>query len=277
MLFDTHAHVNFQGFKEDANDVIQRSLDAGVWINNVGTQKDTSKAAVVMAEQYLEGVFATVGLHPIHTYSQHVDEEESKFQTREETFDYEYYKNLAGSPKVIGIGEAGLDYFRMPEGYSIEDLKKLQIPAFEAQLKLANELDKALVIHCRPSVNTQDAYEDLITILKATPAKRFEIHSFTSNWEICEKFLELGAFIGMNGIVSFDKTGVLKEVVEKCPLDKIVLETDAPYLAPSPYRGKRNEPLYVQYVAEFIAKIKGISLEEVSTQTTKNAKDLFRV
>ena len=277
MLFDTHAHVNFQGFKDDANEVIQRSLEAEIWINNVGTQKDTAKAAVLMAEQYPEGVFATVGLHPIHTYSQHVDEEESKFKTREETFDYDYYKALALNPKVVGIGETGLDYFRLPEGVSIEEVKKLQVPAFEEQLKLANELDKALVIHCRPSVNTQDEYEDLIEILKTTPPKRFEIHSFTSNWKICEKFLELDAYIGMNGIVTFDKTGVLKEVVEKCPLDKIVLETDAPYLAPAPYRSKRNEPAYVRYIAEFIAQTKGVSVEEVEEQTTKNARELFKV
>lgn len=290
MLFDTHAHVNFSAYKEDAEEVIKRALMAGVWINNVGTQIDTSRAAVEMAqrtEQLLAGspqltgkVFAVIGLHPVHTYQQMLDEEESHFQTRAEKFDYETYKKLAADPKVVGIGECGLDYYRLPADGDIEKIKQQQKEAFIAQIKLAKELNKALVIHCRPGKNSQDAYEDILKILDAEildfkSEVRFEIHSFTGSPEIVQEFLKRGAFVGFNGITTFDKTGEMQKNVETVPLDKIVLETDSPYLSPIPFRGKRNEPAYVKYVAEKIARVKNISFDEVADATLSNAKKLF--
>ncbi len=231
-----------------------------------------------------------VGLHPIHTISQEVDEEESHFVSREEKFDYEFYRKLAQDPLVVGIGECGLDYYRVPDGMGLGQVKEIQRNAFLQQIKLAKELDKALVIHCRPSKDLEtkkdstDAYEDILEILRGelstngvsgTNSLRFEIHSFTSNWQIARQFLELGGYIGMNGIITFDKSGVLREVATNVPLEKIVLETDAPYLAPGPFRGKRCLPEYVKYTAEFVAEVKGISVDQVAVQTTKNAKALF--
>jgi TatD DNase family protein len=277
MFYDTHAHLNLRAFNEDYKEITQQSLDAGVILNNVGTQKDTSEKAIRMANEFSERVYAVIGLHPTHTISQDIDEEESHFVSREEKFDYEFYKKLASDPKVVGIGECGLDYYHMPEGMTREQVRGIQSEAFLLQIKLAKETDKALVIHCRASKNSTDAYDDILEILSEHKPERFEIHSFTSTMEVAQKFLDLGAYIGLNGIITFDKTGVLKEVAAKVPLEKIVLETDAPYLAPGPFRGKRCLPEYVKYTAEFVAEAKGLSIEEVAEQTTRNAKQLFKV
>jgi TatD DNase family protein len=324
VLIDTHAHVNFKAFAEDADQTIRRALEAGVWVVNVGTQIDTSRQAVELAEKF-EGLYAVVGLHPVHTYSQHLDEEESSFMTREEKFDYNAYFKLANNPKVVGIGECGLDYYRIKNeelgSKNVEAIKQSQKDAFIAQVKLATELNKALVIHCRPSLGSQDAYEDILQILdqeihpslspspnegRAGERLRFEIHSFTGSPEIVQEFLKRGAYVGLNGIITFgdrknkssstsadlsaaalakaealakagDKTGNMQKVVETVPLDRIVLETDSPYLTPVPHRGKRNEPLYVKHVAERVAELKNINVDEVSSQTTINARKLFNI
>jgi TatD DNase family protein len=147
MLIDTHAHVNFAAFKDDAEDAIKRALDSGIRVINVGTQVDTSKQAIEMANKFRAGVFAVIGIHPVHTYSQELDEEETHFKTREEKFDHDLYYHLAQDPKVVGIGECGLDYFRLPLDGNQAEAKKLQAQAFTQQVLLAKELDKTLVIH----------------------------------------------------------------------------------------------------------------------------------
>lgn len=280
-IYDTHAHLNLSAFKQSYKEITESSLQAGMIINNVGTQKDSSKRAVEMAQEFPNNVFAVVGLHPEHTISKEVDEEDSHFISREEKFDVEYYRALASDPKVVGIGECGIDYYRIPEGMTKQDVRAIQEPVFVEQLKLARELDKGLVVHVRSSKDTSDAYEDILEILetqqKSRGLPRFEIHSFTASVEIAQRFVNLGAFLGLNGIITFDKTGVLKEVVTKIPLEKIVLETDAPYLAPVPYRGKQNLPIYLEHIVKHIAEIKGISFAEVALQTTKNAKELFHI
>lgn len=288
MLIDTHAHVQFAKYKEDADQVMQRALSAGMMLVNVGSQIDTSRQAVAMLEKYPERVYAAVGLHPEHTWKhEHVDEDEldAHFMTRHEVFNYEEYKKLASHPKVVGIGECGLDYYRLPEvnrepgNVNHEDIKKHQKEAFLEQIKLAQELDKALIIHCRPSKGMVDAYEDVLEIISKIKNQngkfRFEVHCFTGPWEIAQKFIELGGLLGLNGIITFDKTGVSEVVVKHAPLSSIVLETDSPYLAPVPYRGKRNEPVYIEEVAKKIAEVKGIRVEEVAEVTTNNAKKLF--
>ena len=289
MLIDTHAHVNFAAFKEEYKEVLQRAKDSGVLVINVGTQLDTSREAVKIAEE--NNLYAVVGLHPVHTYAQNLDEEESHFKTREEKFNYEDYKKLASNSVVVGIGECGLDYYRLPEngeggGLRVDEIKQLQRVAFIQQIRLAQELNKALVIHCRPSVGSQDAYEDVLVILDSElhqPSSisphplRFEIHSFTGSPEIVGEFLKRGAYVGVNGIITFDRTGNMEKVLQEVPLDRIVLETDCPYLTPVPMRGKKNEPAYVQYVAQKVAELKNISRKEVEMQTSENARALFRI
>lgn len=278
-LVDTHAHVNFAAFEPDREAVIARALEAGVSVVNVGTHLGTSRSAAELAERYQSGVYAVVGLHPVHTYSQHLDEEESHFQTREEIFDPSLYRPLAEHPKVVGIGECGLDYYRLPEGDERERATALQRAAFAAQVDLAQSLGKALVIHCRPTKDSQDAYEDVLRIMdeRGTDALRFEAHSFTGSPDIAQAFVERGGFIGLNGIVTFDKTGNMAAVASRVPLERIVLETDCPYLTPAPHRGKRNEPAYVAYVARRLAELKGVDQEVVAVQTTRNASALFGI
>lgn len=281
-FIDTHTHINLNAFRDDGEEAIERALAAGVAIVNVGTQTDTSRQAVKLLEQFPENVYAAVGLHPVHTYGHHYeDEEEVKFKTREEGFDYELYKELANNPRVVGIGECGLDYYRLPQDRDPLEIKQLQRAAFGVQIKLARELDKALCIHCRPSDGTMDAYEDIIEILRPIkqeqPDFRFEIHCYTGDLATAQKFVELGAYIGINGIITFDKTGRSESVVKGVPLENIILETDAPYLTPLPHRGERNEPSYLPFIAEKIAEWKGETPETVAEATTANAKKLFAI
>lgn len=143
------------------------------------------------------------------------------------------------------------------------------------------ELDKALVIHCRASRGSTDAYDDMLEIIskykEQNPSLRFEVHSFTGSWSVADKIISLGGYLGLNGIITFDKTGILAEVVQKAPLEHILLETDSPYLAPAPNRGKRNEPAFVVAVAEKIAELKGVSVQQVAETTTTNANKFFRL
>lgn len=281
-FIDTHTHVNIRAFEEDAEQVIKRAHDAEVAVVNVGTQIDTSRQAVEMLQKFPENVYAVVGLHPSHTYSHNfVDEEEVVTKTREEHFDASLYKELASDSRVIGIGECGLDYYRLPDDRDREEIKQLQRATFDAQIKLALELDKTLCVHCRPSDGTEDAYEEMLEIISKVknenPLLRFEIHCFTGSAKMAKKFAELGGYIGLNGILTFDKSPRSREVVETLSLENIILETDAPYLTPKSNRGKRNEPAYLPEVAEKIAEWKGVSADEVARQTTANAKRLFKI
>ncbi len=282
MYIDTHTHINLRAFHDDAVEAIERALAAGVSLVNVGTQIDTSKQAVKLLEQFEDKVYAAVGLHPVHTFGHNYeDEHEVKFKTREEGFDYASYRELADNPRVVGIGECGLDYYRLPEDRDHEEIKKLQKIAFEQQIDLARELNKALCVHCRPSEGTVDAYEDILEMLRPVkeqqPEFRFEIHCYTGDLATAQKFVGLGAYIGINGIITFDKTGRSEEVVKGIPLDNIILETDAPYLTPVPHRGKRNEPSYLPFVAEKIAEWKNEKVETVAEVTSNNARKLFNI
>lgn len=290
-LFDVHTHVQFHAFKNDADLVIQRALDVGVWMINVGTQKNTSEDAVKFAELYNEGVYAAVGLHPIHTersyhdlaelghvpqelgitslYSQVYKDVVRGFAGWGEEFDYEYYKNLALRPKTVAIGECGLDYYRiMNKELGILKQKK----AFIGQIELALELKKPLMVHCR------NAFGDLIKILNSyfathNSANPGVIHFFSGTKDDAKELLGLGFSFSFGGVITFARD--YDEAIRYVPLERILLETDAPYVAPIPHRGKRNEPVYVVEAAKKIAELKGISLDEVASKTTANARRLF--
>lgn len=282
-LIDTHSHLNFQAFRKDYDKVIERAIEEEIWMINVGTQFETSRRAVEIAEEYSDGVYAAIGLHPIHLFEHHVDEEETSFTTRGEEFNADSYKHLLSrSVKVVAIGEFGLDFFRMPPAADPEVVKKVQEEVVKQHLILAEEADKPVMIHCRdmPSEASakEGAYDAIIRILQETNYHgRGEIHSFTGTREQAKKFLRIGFYVALNGIVTFDKTGRSEEVVKNIPLDRIILETDAPYLTPVPNRGKRNEPAYVKFVAQKIAEWKNIDVEEVEQVTTANARKLFRI
>lgn len=271
-LIDTHTHVNFQAFSKDSDEVIERALAEDTWMINVGTQFETSRRAVEIAEKYSDGVYAAVALHPIHLFEHHVDEEETSFLARGEEFNLDSYKDLVlRSTKVVGIGEFGLDYYRMPKDEDPEAVKKIQKEVLLQHLTLAKAVDKPVMIHCR------DAYDELYEILNKEYSGQGEIHCFTGTWQQAKKFVDLGFYIALNGIITFDRTGRSEEVVKNLPLASTILETDAPYLAPLPHRGKRNEPSYVKHVAAKIAEMKGVDASEVERITTANARRLYSI
>ncbi len=257
------------------DEVIQKTLDAGVFMITVGTQKDTSAMGLQVAERY-DGVWATVGLHPNHlTKQEFFDEDElDSVKTREETFDMDYYRALAKHPKCVAIGECGLDYYRIPEGANHDQIKEKQRATVRAHFDLATEMNLPVSIHCR------DAYDAQAEIIREYTeagklARRGVIHCFTGTESDARAFIDLGFLISFSGIVTFGKN--LQEVARALPLEKLLIETDAPYLSPAPDRGRRNEPWRVKYVAEKIAELKGVSVEEVAQATTDSAKTLFRL
>lgn len=281
-LIDAHSHINFNGYKDDAEEVIGRARAAGIGMLAVGSQHSTSERAVEYAEKH-EDIWAVVGLHPTHLFPQHIDEEEISYDTRQEVFDADFYRKLAQSSKrVVGIGECGLDYYRLPENVPAEEVKKKQQEVFRQHLDLCLELDLPVMVHVR------DAHADTIAVFEDYAAQgkkpRGNIHCFTGTVEDAERYLALGLYISFTGIITFPPSKLqkalghtLQDVVKAVPLEKMLVETDAPYLAPVPFRGKRNEPAYVQYVAGEVAKIRNITLEEVEAQTLMNTKALFRL
>ena len=276
MLIDTHCHIQFQAYKDDREEVILRCQEKGMILNVVGTQKDTSKLAVELAEQH-ENMYASIGTHPLHLHPTHVDEEETSFQSREEGFDWDYYSELAKSKKVVAIGETGLELFHVPKDKSKEEVLKKQKQVFLDHVEFADEYDLALVIHCR------DAHDEMVELLQSLNRQiRGTMHCFTSDWEHAEAYLDMGLHLGFTGVVTFPpkKTGPLpqeklNEVIEKIPLDRIVVETDSPYLAPQAYRGKRSEPWMVEEVVGHIAGVRGKNCEEMSLIIARNTQNLF--
>lgn len=271
-LIDVHTHTHFAAY-ENPKEVIDRSLANGVWLINVGTQRDTSAKAVEWAQQYPEGVYAAIGLHPIHTDKSYHDVKElgggeaaKEFTSRGEVFDYDFYKKLGASPKVVAIGECGLDYYRLSE-----ETKEKQIDAFEAQIQLSHELQKPLMIHCR------DAFKDLIDLLKVNRQKLNGIpgiiHFFTGTPDDARNLIDLGFSFSFGGVTTF--TADYDEAIKTIGIDRIVLETDAPYVSPAPFRGRRNEPVYIEHTARAIAAKLGLSFEEVCEKTTANARRIF--
>ena len=287
MLIDTHGHVSFAAFKNDADAILKRTLKEDVWVVMPGTQYATSKKAVEMAEQYEEGVYAAIGLHPIHlsekrkidvleVQSENTKKEEwMTFETQEEEFLYEKYKELGQSKKVVAVGECGLDYYYEPKSKEKRQAQRLkQKSALAQHIKLAKELNLPIIFHCRK------AHEDLLEFLKPHQGKvRGVVHCYTGDLKQAEKFYNLGLSFGFNGLIFKDVPALPspKEIIGALPLERIVLETDSPYLVPPEAKTERNEPLFVKYVAEEIARIKGISVDEVASATTKNAKALFSI
>ena len=251
MLIDSHAHIQLDKFDADRGAVLEQAQEAGVHaIMVIGFDLETSRGAIALAEKY-DQIYATVGMHPhdakdLHDETMHI------------------FRDLAAHPKVLALGEMGLDYYRNLSPRSI------QKAAFERQLDLAEELDLPIVIHNR------EAYHDIVPILQARRGRvRGVMHCFSGNVEIMHQSLALGFHIGIGGPVTYRKSDTLQEVAQKVPADALLVETDCPWLAPQFRRGKRNEPAYVRATAEKIAELRGISLEEIGEITTQNFEDLF--
>lgn len=279
-FIDTHAHINFKVFKDDGDDVIKRSLNNNTWMILVGSEYKTSRKALDYANKYEKGVYATVGLHPIH-----LDEVLAKdkkdaysFRTKAEEFNYDNYEKLAKFEKVVAIGEIGLDYYHINLDKNVGQIKKRQQEVFLKQLILARHLDLPVIIHCR------HAHDDMISILENFKKNYKDIpkhkpwgvmHCFSGDENLAWKYFSLGLLISFTGLITFSKQW--DDLIRKMPFEKLMIETDSPYMTPEPFRGKRNEPILVKHVAERISEIKNLTIEKISKITTDNARLFFKI
>lgn len=251
MLVDSHAHVHQDSYDGDREAVLARAKAAGVTkIICVATDSSDAKLAISTATQH-DNLWASVGLHP---------HDAKLSQAALSTI-----KQLASEPKVVAIGECGLDYYyeRSPR----DD----QLTAFRAQIELALELGKPLIFHVR------EAFDDFFATLAEYKNITGVVHSFTGEENTLNKILEQGLFVAFNGIITFTKVQAQLDAAKNCPIDKMLLETDCPFLTPSPHRGQRNEPANVKVIAKFLAQLHGESFDEIATATTRNAEKLFKI
>ncbi|GGA70822.1 TatD family hydrolase [Ornithinibacillus halotolerans] len=254
MLFDTHVHMNARQFMEDRDEVIKRAFDTGVkYMVVVGFDRETIPPAIEIAEQY-ETIYAAVGWHPVDAIDMTVE-------------DLKWIESLSSHPKVVAIGEMGLDYHWDKSPHHI------QKEVFRKQIQLAKKVNMPIIIHNR------DATEDIIQILKEENAAEVGgiMHCYNDSVKYVQECLDMNFYISLGGPVTFKNAPLPKEVAQEVPLDRLLVETDAPYLAPHPNRGKRNEPAYVKLVAEKIAELRGISYDDICKKTTENALRLFQI
>lgn len=281
LYIDTHSHLNFKKFSEDSNQVIQKALGEGVGMIVVGADYKSSKRAVDIANRYEEGVYASVGLHPAHLENQEEEDEEGRliFKGRAEDWNYESYEKLASSQEVVAIGEIGLDYYHLKISEDIFIKKEKQKQVLVEQLLLARKLDLPAIIHCR------NAHDDLYDLLNDFRHERSDlipankpwgvIHCFSGDEDLAWKYFNLGLMISFTGLITFSSTW--DDLIRKAPLDKLMIETDCPFMAPEPYRGQRNEPALVPLVAQRIADIKAMKLEKVAKSLLDNSKKFFNL
>lgn len=278
MYIDTHAHVNFKYFKKDADKVIQRALSEDTWMIIVGADYKTSNRALEYANKYEKGVYAAIGLHPMHLFAFRAQSADYDFQTRGEEFNYGIYEKLAKFEKVVAIGEIGLDYYHMDHA-DVLKVKEVQKKVFLEQLLLARRLDLSVIIHCR------QAHDDMLELLKKFKKENNNIipkdrpwgvmHCFSGDEELAWQYFNLGLMVSFTGLITFSSQW--DKLIRKLPQDKFMIETDCPFMTPEPHRGQRNEPLLVKLVAKRIGDIRGVTTERIAEITTKNAQNLFRI
>lgn len=275
-LLDAHSHVQFPAYDSDREAVIERAKSAGVKMVVVGTQFSTSEAGIKLAHKYPENIWATAGYHPNHLSDDWFHDAKEQKNSSPEEFDIEKFRKLAKDPKVVAIGECGLDYFRLVESEKLK-VKSLQKEVFLQQAELARDSNKALMIHCRPSKGTDDAYNDLHTILRPTHYGLLPkvIHFYVGSLETTKKLVDADFYFTFGGVVTFARD--YDESIKYIPLDRILLETDCPYVAPALYRGKRNEPAYITETAKKMAEIKNVSLERLIISVYKNTVKVLKI
>jgi len=271
MIIDSHTHISFPAYDKDRDEVFARAKEKGVKMICVGTQIETSKLSIDLAKKYPESIWATVGYHPNHLADDWYHDKKEQINKSPEKFDIVKLKELARDEKVVAIGECGLDYFRMEK-----DNKRKQKQVFLEQAKLAKELDKALMIHARPSKESDDAYEDILEALDGDFNDIAKIcHFYVGSVAMTKKLVEAGFYFTFGGVITFARD--YDEQIKMIPLEKILLETDAPYVAPALYRGKRNEPGFIIETAKKMAKIKQKKYDKIAEITSENAKRVFKI
>lgn len=287
-LFDSHTHIHFPAFAEDVPRIMAHAKETNLGMLTVGTLASTNAAAVAFAEKY-DNVWAAVGIHPshVHPLAFHDEHELAAGDTHQGivrvdgTIDLSDVERYVSHPKVVAVGEFGLDYYRLPENeQEAEKIKEEQCRAAAAHLVLCATSNKPAVIHCRDgaSVIAACAHKDMQQLIaeeitRGGLARRGVIHCFTGTLADAHRYIELGFLISFSGIVTFAKS--LQHIATQIPLTSILVETDAPYLAPVPYRGKRNEPAYVEETVKCIANLRGISFEEMAQHTVALARRVF--
>lgn len=266
---DVHTHLNLPEFQDDIHAIAQKTMNDDVMVINVGTGQETSLRAVALAKQYTH-MRAIVGLHPIYAAPSYSTD-------TGEVFDTAFYTRLITTDRdhtIVAIGECGLDYF-----HGTEQTKALQEKAFVQQIELAIETGLPLMLHIRPSENSYDAYYDVLALLKRytkdAPGLRGDVHFFAGTIDIAKEFLDLGFYISFTGVITFAQG--YADLVRCVPMDRILSETDAPYVSPVPFRGQRNEPSHVREVVKKIAMIKGVPEDVVAEQIMRNAQLLFKL
>ncbi len=274
-LIDTHCHLHFPAYANTLSDVLKRLKENEMWAITVGTTAKTSEAGIKFAHKH-DGIFATVGYHPEHLTSSFHDENEGAT----EPFDFAKLHKLAQDKKVVAIGETGLDFFRIDPERDRTAAIKMQEEVFRQHVALAHECGKPLAIHCR------EATDQLLEIVRDERSKGKTVngvmHCFSGTWDEAQRILEAGLHISFTGLITFStkKFGTEQQVqraVERMPMDKLMVETDAPWLAPEPYRGKQNEPSYVEFIARKVAELRKMEFEEVVRITTENAIKFFNL
>lgn len=275
-LIDTHSHLHFPAYDNDRDAVLLSMEEERIWTIAIGTNARTSQKAIDLAKQN-PSVFASVGYHPGNLTSvtpEDIEEQDSK------PYDIETMKRLAiSSDRVVAIGEVGLDFYHIDPNLDPQEAKERQRSVFIEQITLANQLDLPVIIHCR------EAFDELIQLLQdlvyaGTPIKGV-VHCFGESWQRAQALLDLGLHLSFTGIITFkprksdDPEEHVHRVIERMPLDQILIETDAPWLAPEPNRGKRNEPAYVSYVADKIAELRGEDPIMIRKKTTESAIRFF--
>lgn len=272
-LIDIHAHLQFADYNNDQAEALTRAHEAGVDVINVGTGAVTSQKAVLLAET--NDCYAAVGLHPVYVNELRADDPDMVGEPESLGERFKIIEELANHHKVVSIGECGLDYFHVTDPAA----QALQKEWFINQIELAKRTSKPLILHVRNGKNKADtdgaAYQDVLTILKQYPGVKGDVHFFAGTIEEARAFLDIGFYLSFTGVITFAPE--YKELVSLVPLNRIMTETDCPYVAPAPFRGKRNEPAYVVEIAKKIAEIKGLSEDEVFAQLRQNALDLFGV
>lgn len=276
-LIDTHCHIDFSGYASEREALLQRMGDRRIYGITIGTTLAGSERAVAFAERH-EGIWASVGLHPEHLSSSFHDPEEGDIP--EYRLDREKLEQVArSSPKVVAIGETGIDLYRIDKDRSREEARVAQEASFIAHMDVAEAMGVPVVIHCREALGR--LAEMVEARLRAGHTFAGVVHSFTGTWEEADRLIKLGCYIALNGIATFppkkatDPGRSLDRTIAVIPLDRLLLETDAPFLAPVPHRGKKNEPAWVEDVAIYVAGKRGITLDELAHITTENAYRLF--
>lgn len=271
MIIDAHTHLNFPVFDNDRDGVFARMFAADVSAITVGTNKETSESAIALAKAYPGKIWATIGFHPGHVIEAHAwhhDKNEQKSPIPE-VFNENIFRALAREKEVVAIGECGLDYFRNPS----EGTKKKQAEVFLEQVAIAKEVKKPLMIHCRPSKGSQDAYFDLLALLPKDFASCGVVHFFVGDKDVAREFLDRSFAFTFGGVLTL--TSDFDDVVRFLPDEAILIETDAPYVSPKAFRGKRNEPSFILETIKTIAALRGKIEEDIISLTTTNAQRIF--